>query len=239
MKELVFVLRSEDIDTLGAVRCIPGLRVAKGQGELWLRGIYSLDNADIKIKKLPAFARYILDHQDYLFPIGKNTPVGKLKELQWIPVAEFIPLELPVSALPARPEEKHPVQLVRTKHAIQGEALLTSLYVWKAYAHTAPAARLERLRFAVSENKDVLISGSPLPPIPGQEFWRSGTMLLPSGYSFEFPFAAALIENRLNPNKDSQLVFHVSGEWEKILFSSFVPATRSAVRLTMEEAQNE
>lgn len=234
MKELVLVLRCEDKDTLGAVRCIPGLLVAECGKELWLRGIYSLDSIDIKIKKLPAAAAYTLDHQDHLFPAGKITPVGKLKELTWIPVSEYIPVELPVSAIPGKTEEKHPIQLVQCGEPAKGAALVTSLAVWKSYAHSAPAVRLECLMFAVSENKDVIITGFPLPPVPGQELWKQGNMLLPSGYNFEFPFAAPMIEDMLNPHKDALLIFKPTGEWEKIPLNYFVQATRSAVRLTME-----
>jgi hypothetical protein len=173
-----------------------------------------------------------MDEQDNLFPVGGLTPVGKLKNLQWIPVREFIQLELPTSAMPGKIGQKYPVHVVPSGTIKEGQALITSLLVWKEYAATSPEIRLKRLRFAVSEANEVLIMGTPLPAIPGKEYWMQENMLLPGGFDFELPWIASLVAGKLNPQNEAVILFNEDSSWEKIAKEAFVPATRSAVRLT-------
>src|SRR5690242_1303658 len=110
MKELIIVLSLTDKAALGAVRCLPGLQAAEEDGFIWLRGINALD-LDLRIRQLPAVHTYTLDAEDNLFPPGGLTPVSKLKPLKWIPVAEYITVKLPVSALPGRLSLQHAIRL--------------------------------------------------------------------------------------------------------------------------------
>lgn len=68
--------------------------------------------------------------------------------------------------------------------------------------------------------------------MPGKEFYKENDILLPAGFAFEVPLVAALLQQKLNASNDSLLLFTSSGDWYKIPLSSFVPASRSAVRLT-------
>lgn len=232
MNELIIVLSQADKAALGSVRCMPGLQAA-GEGELiWLRGISANEKIDLRIKQLPGLHTYTLDEQDHLFPPGALTPVAKLPALSWQPLSQFITVELPVSAMPGKISQRHTIQLVPAQKMEPGEALLTDLVTWKAWAEQAPLVRLQPLIFAVSENDRVLIMGTPLPPIPGKEYILRDTILLPGGYDFDPPITAVLLETQVNPHKDAWLLFDSNGQWQMISKDCFVPATRSAVRLT-------
>ncbi|MDB5150313.1 MAG: hypothetical protein JWQ57_4333, partial [Mucilaginibacter sp.] len=81
MKELVLVLESRYVDTLGAVRDIPGLKAATDDGDIWLRGTTPAAKPDALLASLPIIQSYVLDTEDRLFPAGSLTPTGKLKPL--------------------------------------------------------------------------------------------------------------------------------------------------------------
>ncbi|MDJ1479730.1 hypothetical protein QNI16_04480 [Cytophagaceae bacterium YF14B1] len=232
MKEQILVFNHTDKQTLGAVRCIPGLRAAENGDHIWLRGIAVSEKIDIRIRQLPALHTYFLDERNRLFPAGGVTPTGTLPSLSWQPLTTFISVELPVSVLPGKFQRPYIAQLVPSGQDKPGAALLVSLATWKAYAETAPEIRLQQVRFAVSEKEEVFIIGDLLPSIPGKEYWRHNTLLVPSGYDFDPPLITDIIEKKLNPQKGNLLVFHSSDEWELIPLSCFVPATRSAIRLT-------
>jgi hypothetical protein len=111
--------------------------------------------------------------------------------------------------------------------------------VWQQYAATAPEVRLLGLRFAASANDQVLVLGTPLPPVPGKEYWSTHDLLLPAGFDFELPLAAGLLAAKLNPRNDAVLRFGPDGSWEKIPKEALVPASRSAARLTRGKGKND
>ena len=239
-KELIIILAARDREALGAVRCLPGLRVAEADGRLWLRGIPTDVAPDLRLRQLPAVQTYLLDKSEYLFPAGGLTPVGKLDEMPWTPLAAYIRPELPTSALPGKVEEgRYPVRLVPSGRAEAGGALVTELAGWREYAATAPEVRLQGLRFAASEHDQVLVLGTPLPPVPGKEYWLTHNLLLPAGYDFELPLSAGLLAARLNPRNDAVLLFRPDGNWERIPQEALVTASRSAARLTKGKGKDD
>jgi hypothetical protein len=233
MQELLFTFHSSAIASLAAVRCIAGLEAAADGDTIWLRGMgHHAAVIDKSLQELPVKARYLADGQNRLFLPGGRTPVALLKETPWQPLTTFIPVEAPISALPGVAGPRIDIRLVPSAKAREGAALLTTLAAWKAYAETAPTPRLLRLRFAVSAANEVLLTGHPLPPLPGREYWLNEGILLPSGYDFEIPVAAVFIAAKLNPHKDGFILFNTDGSWQKADNHFFVEARRSAVRLT-------
>jgi hypothetical protein len=232
MKELIIVLSQADKAALGSVRCLPGLQAAEDEGFIWVRGINALDNIDLRIRQLPGLHTYMLDADDNLFPFGGLTPVAKLKPLKWVSAAEYITVRLPVSALPGKVSQQHVIKLIPSGRSQEGNVLLTDLTIWKTYAERAPLVRLQQTRFAVSENNKVLIMGTPLPALPGKEYVLQDTLLLPCGFEFDPPAISELVITRLDPAKESLLMFDTDGTWEKVPKNAFMPSTRSAIRLT-------
>lgn len=231
-KELIMVLSQADKAALGSVRCLPGLQAAEDEGFIWVRGIPAPEKIDLRIRQLPGLHTYLLDADNYLFPPGGLTPVGKLKLLNWVNLSEYVTIELPVSALPGKINQQHAIRLVPSGRSQAGNALLTDLDTWKTYGEQAPLVRLQQARFAVSEKDKVLIIGSPLPALPGKEYVLYDTLLLPCGYEFDPPAISNLVITRLDPSKEALLLFDIDGSWEKVPKESFVSATRSAIRLT-------
>ncbi|RSK36272.1 hypothetical protein [Hymenobacter metallilatus] len=230
--ELILVLPAARHAALATVRDQPGLHCALApDGRLWLRGLPP--EPPLPVQQLPAEARYHLDAAGRLFPVGRATPTGQLPAgLAWQPVRTFAPLGLPVAALPSLVPAPAPAALVPLPEARPGAAILTTLAALQQYAETAPAIRLERLRFAVAGPRRVLVLGTPLPPVPGLELWQHGQLLLPAGLGFESELVAALVVQQLSPGTDFVL-FGPDGGWERVAETNLVPATRSAVRLTV------
>jgi hypothetical protein len=230
--EKVLVLESKYLDTLGSLRGIAGLKAASDGELIWLRGILASSTPDKRVSSLPILHSYGLDESERLFPTGKKTPTGKLPKLDWKLIKSFLPIELPVSALPGKVFLHLDVCLSRATEIKEAFALMTDLDSWKSYAETAPITRLEQLRFAVSNESQVLVIGYPLPQLPGQTYWPQENRLLPSGYDFEPPVLASLLKDQLRLDQESLLLFEPDGHWQSIPLPAFQPARRSAVRLT-------
>jgi hypothetical protein len=231
MKEMIIVLSIADMSALGSIRTWPGLRVAIAGDEIWVRDIHP-DTTPLQLHKLPAKRTFLADMQERLFLPGKHTPHDTLKKMSWEPIASFIKVELPVSAMPATPGSRYTLRLSPATLPAEPFAVRTTLVHWKAYADTAPLIRLQRLSFAMCETGEVLIIGSPLPPIPGSVFTLQGNVLLPAGYDFDPPAIGQFISSVTGTESDTLVLFHTDGQWEKIAGTCFVRASRSAIRLT-------
>lgn len=234
--ERVFVLAAADRETLGSVRHLPGLQAVEIADQLWLGGLPATGKLPLLVRGLPAVAIYGLDAEGRLFPNGQRTPTTRLPAgLVWQPIRAFVPLELPTAALPAQNPPSYGVRLRPSARAETAAGLLTTLAAWHAYAETAPEIRLRCLRFAVAADARVLLLGTPLPPLPGQELWLREGLLLPAGFDFEAPLLAPLLREKLQSAADDVLLFAADGSWERVLNAAILPVTRSAVRLTFEE----
>jgi hypothetical protein len=234
MTEIIIVLSATHAASLGSIRTYPELLAARAGELIWVRGI-PLGKPDKKISQLPVLHTYFADEQERLFIAGATTPIDKLPVLNWEPLLSFIKVTLPVSALPGVLKRPQAVTLARREGNViisENDAILTTLEAWETYVSTAPLVRLQHLYFAVSENREALIIGTPLIPVPGKVYTLRNNILLPAGFDFDPPVIASLVASALNRDNNGVLLFHQNGHWEKIKFDCFVPATRSAVRLT-------
>jgi hypothetical protein len=231
--EKVLVIEAKYREALSAVRGVTGLKAA-GDGEfIWLWGITAGDTTNKLIVSLPILYSYTLNETGLLFPDGSKTPTKKLPDFDWMPIKKFMPVTMPVSAMPGSAPAKMAVVLSRTGQIKETYALLVTLSDWKIYADSAPETRLRQLSFAVSAYGETLIYGQPLPNIPGRAYWRRGQMLLPAGFDFDPPVTAELIAVQLNGDQSAFMLFGADGNWQNIPLAAFQSARRSAVRLTV------
>lgn len=240
MSESVLVLSAAHRAALGAVRTLPGLQVAEASGgELWLRAPTTAAELPPAVRALPATARYALGAESQLFEFGRLTPTRRLPMLRWQPIAEFLPLEVPTAALPGQGAPTYRPRLVPATKAAVGAALLCRLTAWLAYAESAPASRLQPLRFAAAADGRVLVLGTPLPTLAGQEHWQRERLLLPAGFDLEAPLLAPLLPACLGAAPADLLLFAPDGSWELLPAAHLLPATRAAVRLTAAALRHE
>ena len=76
------------------------------------------------------------------------------------------------------------MRLVRSHHEREPNMLLTSLALWADFADTAPHWRLDALSFVVSDTRQVLVRGRPLPPIPGEHWVERERICVPAGWDW-------------------------------------------------------
>ncbi|NML20090.1 hypothetical protein HHL16_04350 [Pseudoflavitalea sp. G-6-1-2] len=232
MKEIILQIAGKDKTVLALVRCIDKLMAAEDDHSIWIRGITDSDYQDTALQQLPVLHSFYADAQGYLFRKGQITPIGKVPELNWIRLNKFLAVELPVSLLPGTLDTVTTIKLIPSPRIRESVALLTSLEVWKQYGETASQIRLNNLVFAVSDQQQVLIMGSPLPSLPGKEFWAIDSLLIPNGYEPEIMMAVGFLTAMHNSSNNSYLLADENQRWQSISKSSFVPARRSAIRLS-------
>lgn len=233
MQEFVLLLLKKHVVALGQLRRVQGIRVSEhSDGHIWLRGAMGKDQPEVIFRQLPLSQTFRLGANGEMYPPDGLTPVGKLPALDWKPIADFVPVALPKSALPATTLAQVPLQIVLSKQVKPGVALLLPWSDWAHWIETAPDIRCENLHYAVSENGEVLVVGGPLPPLPGQEYWAEETVFLPLGFDLELPAMRLLLKNKYNAGEQAILLFYEDGSFQKIEKEQFKPATRASVRRT-------
>jgi len=230
MRETVLVLAEAYHDQIGSIRTIARWKAARNQQEIWLKGPIPTGKEKLRIQSLPLIATYEVDEQSRLFPHGKQTPVGLLPDFDWQTLSDFLPITMPVSAMPAAMAHKLPIQLVSSQNAHPAYALQTSFKSWKVYVESAPLIRLQQLKFALSTEKTVLIIGEPLPTLQGISFWRNGNLLIPSGFDFEYGFLGTLVNQKLRLSVESLILFSADGMATAIPKASFQQVSRAMVK---------
>ena len=147
----------------------------------------------------------------------------------------FFSPEPPSSALAGVSKRRCRIQLRRTSQAHSPGAILTAPDAFLTWVDGASSARLEALRFALCRDRRVLVIGQPLPPVRGQEYTLHRQVLLPAGYEFSPPALRHLVPGMLHLEDGDVALFSPDGSAEHIPAAALVPATRSAVRMTMKE----
>ena len=230
MEKFVCTISNQFSEMLSSLRHIEGLQVAVEGDTIWVMGTQSSFASQPALKQMPFQSVYLLGHGDQLFLPEGLTPVAVLPNLPWLPIQQFVSVDRTTSAMPGVAERRVDVSLMRTDREEKVAAVRIPLALWREYGESAPAARLERLRFAVSEDGEVLVVGDLPPSLPGESLWFCRGVYLPCGWRFEIDIAADLLRGAVN--RDELIVFYEGGEWQSIPQHFFVPARRSAIRLT-------
>lgn len=183
------------------------------------------------VKGLPLIRYGRLDKFNNFFDRTAVTPTLQLPVLDWQLLTQFLAIDWPVSALPAQVKKGINIQLIRSAATQPAVALLTTLSQWKEFGDHAPGVRLQPLRFALSGNEQVLVTGSPLPTIPGREYWNDRGLWLPAGFVFASKASTDLFRAKWLMD-DHIILWQEDGSWSDIPLSFFKPATRSAIRFS-------
>ena len=231
MTNWVYTMASNQKKALYSIRTLTGWLVAENETRIWLKGETG-EGVPLAIQQLPCRERFQMDENNRLFLVGKLTPTAVLPELNWQTLSDFLPVEMPVAALPGEGIAAVELQLVRSGKERKSELLLVDWKEWERYAKKAPNIRLARLRFATNEQGETLIWGDPLPPIPGTVFWQTHQVFLPAGWAFEQEIMAEIVAETYCKDKSAFLLFSVTGQWEKIDWAHFVAASRNAINQT-------
>lgn len=224
----------EDAAALAALRLHPGLEVATGTREVWLRGQPADERFSARLLALPATGRFEWLLPDKLRPLENRIPSQRLPVLGWQRLDAWLQVEFPAAALPANQPEAVTLRLVRSGEERNPDLLLTRLDVFQEFAAQAALVRLERLRFAATADGHVLIHGTPLPPLPGQRFVLHKGLAVPAGYAWQPAVSAEVLAHRLGASDEAPVLWNEDGTITRLHSEQFVSATRSAVLTTVK-----
>src|SRR5215212_1106590 len=120
------------------MRLVSELQLAEDSEHLWLRGPPGEEATAPALAALPALDRYERVGEFRLRRINRRIPSDVLPELAWQPLAEWLQVELPLAALPAKTPQPAALRLVASSLEREADVLLTTLAEWANYVASAP-----------------------------------------------------------------------------------------------------
>ena len=226
---------TDDASQLETLRLMEAVQAcACGEG-VWLRGDDLNDETDLALRKVSGARRFVQIDERQLVPQGARVPTHLLPEGPWVALTDIVRPTAPPAALAGQAPLPSGLRLVRSGRPREANVLLTGLDRWLAYAQEASQARLQPLCFAVSAEAQVIVRGSPLPPLPGQLLVEDSGIAAPCGTRWEPALDAAVLREAFGTGPGDLVIFRPSAACAIVRRGSFVAASRSAVRLTARE----
>jgi hypothetical protein len=217
---------------LGSLRTNGGVEVCEEPDRIWLRTADPAESLRKKFRGLPGAMLFAVSADGQLCRVGSLVPRGHLPAGPWIQLSSWLHVRLPTAALPALPPNRIPLRLVADHSYREPNLLLTSLAEWTAYGLAAPQVRLDRWHFAVSAAGEVIVRGTPLPPLAGARLVEEQGIAVPSGWHWSPAVDADVLCNMFKLSSQDLLLWTPQGRRERIASEQFVRATRSAIRLS-------
>ncbi|MFT2010996.1 hypothetical protein ACMA1I_20150 [Pontibacter sp. 13R65] len=216
---------------LGAIRHWDNLKVAFDGDHIWLKNFTYAQLDTVEVKSIP-FKAIFYENRNKLYRLNSLLPDQQIPNVHWAPISRALPVEFPsFNHNYFGTTEKVAIKLLPKAEFQQVVALITTLKNLQPYLETAPAVRLQRLRWTLLDGNEALLLGTPLLPVPGETYWQHKDFLLPSGLDFEFPIIADALQNIINPTGKDMIIFQADATYFAVPKSHLLPLTLSSFRL--------
>lgn len=225
-------------ETLGRIRELPGLEVCPGDEEVWVRAANLSEDLAPLFDSLPG-TQYHAAEDGQLLKRGQRVPHGYLPREDWIPLDQWLAIELKTPALGGAAPDPMVPRMVACTETQEANLLLANEADWLAYVVTAPQVRLDRLVFALSDDRYAMIWGTPLPPIKGTRFVERSSVAIQAGWNCEPPLDAEVLAQAIGLSGASLALIYADGQVEQVPQDQFVQASRASVRRSTGEAVDE
>ena len=221
-------LAIEDLAKAGELRLLPEVEILVNQeaDEFWLRG----PELTVAVQKLPVLDLYqVVDGM--LVREGGTVPEGRLREGNWVAVAEWCKPVITDAALSGRLNQRMPLALVLSSVECESNGILTDYQSWKAWAASAPQIRLKRLKYAMNRDGAVFVRGTPLAPIAGVRYFCEDGIARPAGFDWSPRIRAGIVRKVIGLRPGDIAVFSADSNYTVIQAVNLVTATRSGAKL--------
>jgi hypothetical protein len=228
----------DDVTTLGRLRKRSGIEVCERPDAIWVRAQEITDQLEADFRALPG-SRFTVLADRQLVRFGNQVPQGYLPEEPWLALAKWLNVDVEQEGFSGAVQKKVPLQLVRGGPVAEANLLLTSLEGWQHHAIHAPQIRLDRWSFAINGDAQVVVRGTPLPPLPGVRLVERSGVAVEAGWMWTPSVEPKVLSQALGLETGDLAILHADETWDHLRQGDFVRATRSAVRLSAEALSRE
>lgn len=227
------------------LRNTEGVWIAAEGEYVWLHGTVDTQKEKAEqtlqlLRQVPDGELFVFDGDESLRAVGERLISITLPRLTFQGLNEVIEFELPPTRMPGRIMSRVSLRLTRSETTGSSEyrqpsAIVGAFADWHQWVEQSNNLRLKPLKFACDTHQRVLIVGTPLPSIRGQQFCKFGNVYVPAGWSWNPGVSIELLNKIVGATGETQVWAFQEDSWLTISTGQFVSASRSAVRLTAEQ----
>ncbi len=229
-KDIILEIAKSDSRQLGYVRTLPNVWAGECPNSIWIK-------TDVKSKgdsldAIPLIGKYFLE-EGLLFRSGEKTPEKSLPLIEWVPIGEFVGVDLPGAGMPGKWPDKISIELVDDDKPRKENVLLVKSQVFVTWVETAAEFLMKDLAFCLASDGRVFVLGNPTPSLPGKAYYTLKNLVLPSGKKLEMESFAFLLGKKWSENPRDLILMTETGI-ERIPEKGWVKVSRSAVRRSIK-----
>ncbi|MCJ8329408.1 MAG: hypothetical protein HRT89_03930 [Lentisphaeria bacterium] len=236
MKKWAARLSAEYAEGLISLRHNNDIQIADCDKELWINGPEMNPAVLRTLKKIPQINIYSRDG-DSLTAYGKRVPEKQLKNYQWEKINTFFSFHFPDSMYPAKLRNSLNVSLIASDQSTEAVAIVLDGKHYIEELLSISQVRLNALKFAVSEDAQLLFTGTPLPSLPGIYYYRIGPVLVPIAHRLMPALDPESLKSLFELRENELILFALDGSYQRLAEESFVPASRAAIRLSLDQGE--
>ena len=230
------VIDSVHKSDLARIRVWANLKVGFNDNEIWVKDFDYAQINSVEVKSIP-YKKIFYGRQNQLFFLDSRLPEHVIPSLLWTPIDRALAITLPsFNHNYFGIHENISMRLVRRIEETDVVAMVTSVDVVKEYIATAPAVRLDRIRWTIIDGEKIFLLGKPLLPISGETYWQRMDFLLPAGFDFEFFLLTEVVHKKINPARDHWIIWNEGNFYSRIPKESLQPLTLGSFRLNTIKA---
>ena len=228
-------VKKEHIDDLAQIRQWTNLKVGFEEGVLWIKDLNDAQAHSVEVKSLP-FKTIYYEKDGRLVLLDHLLPERITPSVLWTPIDRALTVKLPsLNHNYFGVTEKISIQLVADENEHEGIAMITPLSLLQDYIDTAPAFRLQNLRWCILPGKNALLIGKPFLPLPGKTYWQRKDFLLPAGFDFDLHVLTDALDQLINPDRAHFILWKEDTSYSVIAKTSMTSLSRSSFHLTMAQ----
>ena len=239
-ESLTYFLQIDSVhkQDLASIRKWTNLKVAFDKNKIWVCNFESYQIDAIEVKSMPNKTLFY-SKNNKLFLLNSLLPNTKEPSLLWTPIERALPIEIKkFNHNYFGLTEKIDIKLVKDETENEAQVLLTNLSILLTYVEKASEIRLKKIQWVFINNEKVLLFGKPILPINASVYWIKNNAVIPTGYKFELEILNQQIDQKVNPDNDSWIIWNRDATYFKVDKSLLMPLSLSSLRKTLQKIKN-
>ncbi len=227
-------VHTDQQDSLAAIWHWNDLKVSSEQQGIWIKG-FSADQIESLEVKMILGAKVYYEDEGKLFPKGSLLPSRSVPDGLWTPIVNALPVRIPSwNHNFFGVQQTLSIRLVASEKTQEAKAMVVGLEELGTYMKTASDVRFESLLWTILSPNAALIFGQPLLPLRGKAFWQRDNFLLPLGQDLELFAISDFLEQKINANEPTFMLFSEDGHFSLLPKDSFAKLSRSSWRRSFQ-----
>lgn len=198
---------------LASIRAWKNLKVAFEGSDIWVTNFSNSQINSTEVKSIPYKECYYTKNGK-LYNLNSILPNGNEPKPLWTPIQRALPISFKSENFNYfGTEEKVKVQIIKSETEKKADAIICDIDQLGKYIPTASNFRLEKIQWVSINHKQAFLIGTPILPLSGKAYWKTGNSFIPVGFKFELSILSKEFELKIDPYGNNYIIWNSDGTY--------------------------